>query len=428
MRRVAHGTCWFPDETRQQVLALMQHQSSAMRCAYQAIHKHGLNNNAIKIHVKKDYMALLNQRYIADAVSNAKQIKSDNALFGGKKSWSDMLSGLISKDEWQLRRNNQLYSRGDSNLQGNPNIRIQGDRILVNNPQKRNAWFVGKLFIPKKFKPELKCYDVRLIYRNDRLEVKIGWDDAQPIPVFDSSNGVIGIDLNPDGIAIVETDSNGNLLKHYYEQNTRIKYGSTNKRDSDIRELAKRVVGYAIASDKPIVMENLKFKQKDKGRKFNRMASNFPRLKMKEAIVSRTTRNDVVVKFVNPAFTSMLGLLKYRKMYSLNRHTAAALVIGRRGMNIKERQVFEATQKADRSKDEKNISWNLEGRDEVIALSHKAWSWLHGCFLKPKVALLTGAVLAAGLQPAIGMSAGGIPASESSCTTDKWRHSKECLG
>ena len=218
MRRVAHGTCWFPDETRQQVLALMQHQSSAMRCAYQAIHKHGLKNNDIKVHVKRNYMSLLNGRYIADAVSRAKHIESDSALFGGKKSWSDMLSGLISKHEWKLKRNNQLYSRGEASHQGNPNIRIQGDKILVNNPEKRNAWFVGKLYLPKKFKPELKCYDVRLIYRNDKFEVKIGWDDAQSQPVFNSSNGVIGIDLNPDGIAIVETDSNGNLLKHFYEQ------------------------------------------------------------------------------------------------------------------------------------------------------------------------------------------------------------------
>ena len=116
--------------------------------------------------------------------------------------------------------------------------------------------------------------------------------------------------------------------------------------------------------------------------------------------------------FPNETKQQVLALMQHQSS------TMRCAYIGRRGMNIKERQVFEATQKADRSKDEKNISWNLEGRDEVIALSQKAWSWLQDCFLKPQVALLTGAGLVAGLQPAIGSSVGGIPASETP-TTDR---------
>ena len=38
----------------------------------------------------------------------------------------------------------------------------------------------------------------------------------------------------------------------------------------------------------------------------------------------------------NPAFTSIAGILKYQDQYSLNRHTAAALVIARRGYGIME--------------------------------------------------------------------------------------------
>jgi hypothetical protein len=50
----------------------------------------------------------------------------------------------------------------------------------------------------------------------------------------------------------------------------------------------------------------------------------------------------VLVKEVNPAYTSKLGKLKYKKMYSLSDHEAAALVIARRAMGLNERKDFSA--------------------------------------------------------------------------------------
>jgi hypothetical protein len=40
---------------------------------------------------------------------------------------------------------------------------------------------------------------------------------------------------------------------------------------------------------------------------------------------------------VNPAYTSIIGLVKYLRMYGLASDEAAALVIGRRGMRLSER-------------------------------------------------------------------------------------------
>ncbi|MGE5658843.1 MAG: hypothetical protein ACM37W_19775, partial [Actinomycetota bacterium] len=39
---------------------------------------------------------------------------------------------------------------------------------------------------------------------------------------------------------------------------------------------------------------------------------------------------------VNPAYSSIIGLVKYLRMYGLASDEAAALVIGRRGMRLKE--------------------------------------------------------------------------------------------
>ena len=118
---------------------------------------------------------------------------------------------------------------------------------------------------------------------------------------------------------------------------------------------------------------------------------------------------------MQPAFTSILGQLKYQKMYSLNRHTAAALVIARRGMGIKERRDFEVKQSKSKKAD-----LNLEGRGFATALTNKAWSWLEDCFLKPHTAPFTGARLVTDSRSVIGLSTGGIPVGESIAITSRY--------
>ena len=98
-RQVAHGTVWFPELIKARVLDLMKAQSSAARSAYQAIHKHGLNGNAVTKYVKRNFMNSLNQRYISDAVSRVSAIEDKGVLFGGKQAWKDMQAGKLSKEE-----------------------------------------------------------------------------------------------------------------------------------------------------------------------------------------------------------------------------------------------------------------------------------------------------------------------------------------
>jgi IS605 OrfB family transposase len=345
-RQVAHGVAWFPEPVKARVLDLMKAQSSAARSAYQAIRKHGLRGNAVKQRVKCNFMALLNQRYISDAVSRVAAIKDEGVLFGGKQAWKDMQAGTLSKKEWQERRNGQLYSRGDRTKNGNPNIRVVGDKLLVNDPSGRGKWLEGRLFIPAKWKPVLDCYDVRLLYRDGKFEVRVSWTEPDT-PKLPTVAGAIGVDCNPDGVAVVEVTGDGNLQRHQYEQEQRIQFAGRGKRDYDIKQLAVRVVDTAKEARKPLVVEKLNFSpgSRKKGyRKFRRTKSQFVYRQMLDAIKSRATREGVPLIEVHPAFTSILGNLKYAAPYRLNRHTAAALVIGRRGMGLLERQDFTVTQ------------------------------------------------------------------------------------
>jgi IS605 OrfB family transposase len=267
--------------------------------------------------------------------------------------------------------------------------------------------------MPKKFKPDLSCYDARIMWKGGKFQFMLGWELAVPKPAH--VKDAIGLDTNPDGVALSEVGQDGNLLSHRYLRAQRIQFASQNKRDNDIRLLVKKIVDEAVTKGKKLVVEQLDFGSKDKGsRKFRRMKSNFLYRKILEAVKSRAAKCGVELVEVNPAFTSILGRLKYEKMYSLNRHDAAALVIARRGMGILERQDFTVTP-TNRGKGH----LNLEGRGCSTRLSLKAWSWLQDCFLKPKPARLTASCPAPSSILGIGHSVGETPTGESNPTTGR---------
>jgi IS605 OrfB family transposase len=385
MKTVITGTIHEGDfESLKQV---MRDQSSCKRYAYQRIHKDGLKGNDIKVSCKPLYMDKLNQRYIADAVLRAQMINQENSIFGGKKNWKKLISGLISKEEWRDIRDLELYSRGDRTKKGNPNIRIlntpEGYKLRVGLSKPRE-FVTFKLYIPAKYQEKIdlynECYDLRIKYKNDKFYVYIGIDLPEIKPIYKLSNGAIGIDANPDGLAVVEVDKQGNLVKHEYVSNQRIQFARHSKRKNDIEDLALQVVNRAILSNKGIVIEDLKFnetkksssedknKSKKQKKKFNRMRHNFIYSQLLKAIERRAIKDGVEIKKINPAFTSIAGILKYQDMYSLNRHTAAALVIARRGMGIKEKIKVKLTEL-------KKSTVNLEGRSVQIALTKKAYSY-----------------------------------------------------
>lgn len=425
MRRIAHITAWFNDEQAARVRELMRHQSSAVRSAYQGVKKHGLSGNDLKNHVKKNYMALLNQRYVADACVRGAMIKPDDVVFGGKKAFQERTKGTLSKKDWLRLRNGQLWSRGDKTKTGNPNIRLVGEELWVNDPSGRGLWIKGKVNVPKKWrgKIDLSCYDVKIIDQGkNTFKVQMGWDEEPARIITSSDNGTIGVDANPDGCAVVEMDASGNLLSHSYKGSQRLQHAREGKRQYDVRNIAKEVVSKAAEAGKSLVVENLSLKKKGGHKKFKRMQHNFLHRQMIEAIHSRAAKEGVEVIEVNPAFTSVLGILKFEDMYSLNRHTAAAMVIGRRGMGIRERKDFTVEQGVNSGR------WNLEGRNRTAYLSDKALSWLleGNQFLKKGASAdLTGPGLAPGSRPGIESESGrNEPAGESSCTTALGRHRK----
>ena len=162
------------------------------------------------------------------------------------------------------------------------------------------------------------------------------------IPVVtERSLGVIGVDLNADHLAIAETDASGNCINAFSVP--LVTYGkSTHRAEAVIGDAVASVVHYARTAGKPIVIEKLDFRQKKaalegESRRYSRMLSSFSYGRIKAYFLSRGYRQGVEVHQVNPAFSSVIGRVKFMERYGLSVHQAAALVLARRLLGCSER-------------------------------------------------------------------------------------------
>ena len=122
-----------------------------------------------------------------------------------------------------------------------------------------------------------------------------------------------------------------------------VTYGkNTHQAEALIGDAVASVVQYAREVGKPIVIERLDFRQKKsalegEARKYSRMLSSFSYGKIKAYFLSRGYRQGVEVHQVNPAYSSVVGRVKFMERYGLTVHQAAALALARRSLGFSER-------------------------------------------------------------------------------------------
>jgi IS605 OrfB family transposase len=160
-------------------------------------------------------------------------------------------------------------------------------------------------------------------------------------PVSQEGCGAIGIDLNADHIAYIETDRFGNPVER-----KRLSWVSHGKSRNQLRaltgDLCKTIINKAKEANKPLVIEKLDFQKKklslkEKGcNQWSRLLSGFAYGLFYIFLIARAYKHGIIVHQVNPAFTSIMGRVNYAKRYGLSIHLAAALCIARRYQKFSE--------------------------------------------------------------------------------------------
>ena len=114
------------------------------------------------------------------------------------------------------------------------------------------------------------------------------------------------------------------------------------------------VVEYARGAGKPLVIEKLDFRQKKavlegESRKYSRMLSSFAYGKVKAYFLSRGYREGVEIIEVNPAYSSVVGRVKFMERYGLTVHQGSGPGAG------------------------PSLAWLFGAHPAPVGLSHRQW-------------------------------------------------------
>jgi IS605 OrfB family transposase len=184
------------------------------------------------------------------------------------------------------------------------------------------------------------------------VSVMLRQEFADP-SVTDFSKGCLGVDLNADHVALTLVDATGNPLTALKDAPGRpvmmrridlATYGKARAQRIDmIRKAAAEIAEIASMLGVSVAAEKLDFRRKRAemetafGKKRARMLSSFAYTSFAQALSRVCVRRSVRLVLVNPAYTSLIGLVKFAPRYGSSVHAAAALAIARRAMALSER-------------------------------------------------------------------------------------------
>ncbi len=142
-------------------------------------------------------------------------------------------------------------------------------------------------------------------------------------------------------IAWAEVSKDGNLISYgQISMHELLEKKRAEQRKDYLHKLAHEITNLAKEKSKAIAIEKLKKVSKgqrgDGRAKLRKRLHNWVYKNLLEKIKTTARRKGIEVIEVNPAYTSVIGALKYCPQYLIDKDTAGAYVIGRRALGFKE--------------------------------------------------------------------------------------------
>ncbi len=159
---------------------------------------------------------------------------------------------------------------------------------------------------------------------------------------YTREKGVIAINTNasPLHLAIAEVSKTGELLSYQTISLHHILGLSQNSKDNQEWILAHQLIDLVIQKGKAIAVENLKKLKKgmrgDGKAELRKILHQWNAKKFLQKLKRVAMLKGVEVVEVHPAYTSVIGMLKYAPQLNIDKDTAGAYVIGRRALGFKE--------------------------------------------------------------------------------------------
>ncbi len=362
-------------EDKEKLIQLMRMQSSAIRTAYnmlKELEKEKTKNPHAQIYQRlRKLFPELPTKYIDSAIYKAKQYPTDKpVVFGGKRLFEKLCKKHLTgkarerlKKQWRELRQGTLISIGSRHktaqgnlllrfmeLDGKLHLRITiGNRefiyakVLREPSNSKDKWLTFMAMLLESWQTQSYFpYTVELKLREGEIYGSVSFEIPTPKVKYTKENGVIAIDTNasPIHLAIAEVSKTGELLSYQTISLHHLIGLSKNAKDHQEWILAHRIVDLAIEKGKAIAVENLKKLKKgtrgDGKAKLRRRLHHWNVKKFLQKLKRVAMLKGVEVIEVNPAYTSVIGMLKYAPQLNIHKDIAGAYVIGRRALGFRE--------------------------------------------------------------------------------------------
>ncbi len=360
-------------EDREKLTQLMRKQSSAIRTAYNMLRdleKEKTKNPHVQIYQRlRQLFPELPTKYIDSAIYKAKQYPTDKpVVFGGRRLFEKLcknhLTGKVReglKKQWRELRQGTLISIGSKSDRGNRLTRFEdlygqlhlrittGNRefiyakVLREPSNSKDKWLTFMATLLESWQTQSYFpYTVELKLREGEVYGSVSFEIPAPEVRYTKENGVIAIDTNasPIHLAIAEVSKTGELLSYQTISLHHFLKLSQNSKDHQEWILAHQIVDLAIQRNKAIAIENLKKLKRgmrgDGKAELRKRLHHWNAKKFLQKLKRVAMLKGVEVIEVNPAYTSVIGMLKYAPQLNIDKDIAGAYVIGRRALGFRE--------------------------------------------------------------------------------------------
>ncbi len=362
-------------EDKEKLIKLMRKQSSAIRVAYnmlKELEKEKTKNPHAQIYQRlRQLFPDLPTKYIDSAIYKAKQYPTDKpVVFGGRRLFEKLcknhLTGKLRErleKQWREQRQGTLISIGSKSKEdkGNRLLRFEDKegqmhlRITIGNREfiyakvlrepsnSKDKWITFMIMLLESWQTQnYFAYTVELKLRDGEVYGSVSFEIPTPEVRYTKENGVTAIDTNasPIHLAIAEVSKTGELLSYQTISLHHLLGLAQNTKDHQEWILAHQIVNLAIEKGKAIAVENLKKLKKgmhgDGKATLRKILHNWNAKKFLQKLKRVAMLKGVEIVEVNPAYTSVIGMLKYAPQLSIDKDIAGAYVIGRRALGFKE--------------------------------------------------------------------------------------------
>ena len=271
-------------------------------------------------------------------------------VFGTKPLFRKRILGHLSREEFRIRRDASFgcigkVQHGVKNL----NLKVlppQHLKIRTFSKEQGKKW----LLIPFSVNPN-QASRLREIFQADKYTVivkrkvvrgelryyaHVSYELPDPAITCAFENGGIGLDFNHDFLALVNVDRDGRFLSYQPIRFRNLHSYRKGRRDDYASFKLDKVIHYCLNKGKGLIIEDLSFEQtfsynKRRNRKISQLKTS-----MLPLLERKCARHGIAVKKVHPAYTTIIGALKYSWSYNLSGHVLASYVIARKGLGCTE--------------------------------------------------------------------------------------------